>query len=328
MVAKGLRRELRGAAGDDDAGAGPPPAGAADRLARLPLGFRCHGAGVDDHRVGEAGGCGRSPHHLGFERVETAAEGHDLDIVAARCRSRTGHRVSRGQPLGIDIAAEAGRRRSGHDDVAVLAPLDGEPAAVELDGDRATGQAAAMRGHRRGAGAGAARRGDAGAALPYPQAQGILARQRGDADIDALREQRVALDRRPHRREIDRFQLGPRDENTAWRVADIDRRGCAQHGCAGRGRLEVELERVHLARSGISRQRAGRRRYRPPPSHRPPARRAAPRRGCRSAARRGPFRLPAATPRSARHCRRSRPRRRRRYRCACGYRRAPRAPAR
>ena len=58
---EGLRRELRGAAGDDDAGAGSAPAGAANRLARLSFGFRRHRAGVDDHSVGEAGGRSRPP---------------------------------------------------------------------------------------------------------------------------------------------------------------------------------------------------------------------------------------------------------------------------
>ena len=44
-----LRRDLCGAAGDDDLGARMPAASPADRLSRLPLGFGGDGAGVDDN---------------------------------------------------------------------------------------------------------------------------------------------------------------------------------------------------------------------------------------------------------------------------------------
>ncbi len=58
---------------------GPLAPGAADGLARLALGLGRDGAGVDDHRVAEPGGCGVAAHHLGFEGVQAAAEGDDLD---------------------------------------------------------------------------------------------------------------------------------------------------------------------------------------------------------------------------------------------------------
>ena len=51
-----LRLDLRRAAGDDDARAGPLAADAADRLARLAHGLRRHRAGVDHHGIVEAGG--------------------------------------------------------------------------------------------------------------------------------------------------------------------------------------------------------------------------------------------------------------------------------
>ena len=72
------RVDLRGAAGDDDAGAGLLAARPADRLARLALGLGGDGAGVDDDGVGQPGrgGVGRaSPRFVG---VEPAAEGEDL----------------------------------------------------------------------------------------------------------------------------------------------------------------------------------------------------------------------------------------------------------
>ena len=74
-IALGL--DLGAAAGDDDAGSrllAPRPA---DRLARLALGLGGHRAGVHDHRVLEARGRGMAAHHLGFEAVQPAAEGHD-----------------------------------------------------------------------------------------------------------------------------------------------------------------------------------------------------------------------------------------------------------
>ena len=49
------RLGLRRAAGDDDARVRPLALDAADGLARLPHRFRGHRAGIDDHRVVEAG---------------------------------------------------------------------------------------------------------------------------------------------------------------------------------------------------------------------------------------------------------------------------------
>src|SRR6185312_15452391 len=68
-----------GAAGDDDLHAGPVAPETADRLPRLAHGFAGHGAGVDDHRLGHAGGLGLAPHRFGFDDVEPAAEGDDVE---------------------------------------------------------------------------------------------------------------------------------------------------------------------------------------------------------------------------------------------------------
>src|SRR6185312_5755297 len=70
--------DLGRAARDDDARARTLAPRPADGLAGLPLGLGRDGAGVDDDGVGQAGGAGMAPHHLGFEGVEPAAEGDDV----------------------------------------------------------------------------------------------------------------------------------------------------------------------------------------------------------------------------------------------------------
>ena len=69
--------DLRGAAGDDDAGLGPLARDAADGLAGLAFGLGGNGAGVDDHGVGRAGG--QTAHDLAFIGVQAAAEGEDVN---------------------------------------------------------------------------------------------------------------------------------------------------------------------------------------------------------------------------------------------------------
>ena len=53
QTGKGLRVDLRRAAGDDDPRVRVGTTGLADRLARLALGLRRHRAGVEHQRVGE-----------------------------------------------------------------------------------------------------------------------------------------------------------------------------------------------------------------------------------------------------------------------------------
>src|SRR3569833_4118194 len=87
------------------------------------------------------------------------------------------------------------RIRPGHDHVAVaLAPFDVKLPAVELQRSRAAGEAPSRAGDKRGAGAGAAGLGLAGAALPDLQADTVAALGLGAADVDALGAQRVMLD--------------------------------------------------------------------------------------------------------------------------------------
>src|SRR5215813_132982 len=74
-----LRRERRGAAGDDDARIRMLAAGAADRLARLPLRLRGYGAGVDHDCIGQPGFAAGAADDLALEGVQSAAEGDDLD---------------------------------------------------------------------------------------------------------------------------------------------------------------------------------------------------------------------------------------------------------
>src|SRR6185437_15887690 len=74
---------LRGAAGDDDTCIRLLALELADRLPRLPHRLAGHGAGVDDHRVGNACSFGLTPHRFRFDDVEPAAEGDDVDAHGA-----------------------------------------------------------------------------------------------------------------------------------------------------------------------------------------------------------------------------------------------------
>src|SRR6478735_2956856 len=73
----GLR--LRRAAGDDNARIGPLALQPPDRLPRLRHRLVGDGAAVDDDGVGKSGEFRLAGDHLGFEGVETAAEGEDVD---------------------------------------------------------------------------------------------------------------------------------------------------------------------------------------------------------------------------------------------------------
>ena len=84
---------------------------------------------------------------------------------------------------------------AGHDHVVVVgAPFDQQFAAVQHEHGRTFGEVAPGGGHQGRAGAGAAGLGQARAALPDPQANAVAALDLGEADIDVLWEQRVALD--------------------------------------------------------------------------------------------------------------------------------------
>src|SRR5205823_13117567 len=101
--------------------------------------------------------------------------------------------------------------------MAILAPMDGERAAIERDRGLPFGQAAAMRRDQSGAGAGATGAGDAGAALPDPEADTTATLHCRDADIGALREERIVFERRTQRGKVDRG--GIRHEERGVRIA-------------------------------------------------------------------------------------------------------------
>src|SRR5438132_3905243 len=111
---------------------------------------------------------------------------------------------SAGEQHIIEAALEGERRRPGHDHMTVLAPMDVERPAVERDRGTAAGQAAAMAGDQRGTGAGAAGAGNADTALPDAQPDPVAIEHRCDADIGALRKQRVSFEARAEHREVDR----------------------------------------------------------------------------------------------------------------------------
>src|SRR5690242_11546320 len=124
--------------------------------------------------------------------------------------------------------------------MAVLAPAYVERAAVERDNRLPVGQAAAVRRDQRGARAGAAGAGDAGAAFPDPEADMPAILHCRDADIGALGKQLVMFETRPEPGQIDR--LGIRDEEGGVRIADIGADRLPQ-----RSEYKVDPVGAHLA---------------------------------------------------------------------------------
>ena len=178
----------------------------------------------------------RMTSHL--ERVQPAAEGDDLVVRACA------------QPAASRSRVECCPRSSSAAGPVMItwpssAPGDVEFAAVELDRGAALGQPAPVGGDQRGAGAAAAGRGDAGAALP--DAQPDAARGRGPPRRRYWRAAETAgrcSRTGPSAREIDRFDIV--DKKRRVRVADIgadrrrqraqrqiDRDRCPSRGPAG-----------------------------------------------------------------------------------------------
>ena len=110
----GLR--LRRAAGHHDPQPGPLALQPADRLPRLRYRFVGDRAAIDDDCLGEPGAFRLAPYHFGFEGVEAAAEGDDVDA----------HDLGDGgKQRGIEAAFILERRRPRHQHVVVaLAPFD------------------------------------------------------------------------------------------------------------------------------------------------------------------------------------------------------------
>ena len=158
-----------------------------------------------------------------------------------------------GTPRRSIVAGEGGRDRAGHQHVAVLAPFDLQFAAVHHDRGAAAGQAAAVRVHQRGAGAGAAGQRQAGAALPHAQPDPVRRQHLGEADIGALREQRIVLQARARAPPPARAP-GRRTKNVACGLPMLAAAGSAT-GPSARSRCSVSIGRA----SGMSGQssRAG-----------------------------------------------------------------------
>ena len=97
----GLR--LRRAAGDDDARVGALPLQPADRLPRLRHRLVGDGAAVDDDGIGKPGALRLAADHFGFEGIEAAAEGDDVDGHASR---------DPGEQRRIELAFKFERRRA------------------------------------------------------------------------------------------------------------------------------------------------------------------------------------------------------------------------
>ena len=86
---KHFRLRLRRAAGDDDAQVRPFALQPPDRLPRLRHRLVGDRAAIDDDGIGKPGALRLAGDHFGFERVETAAEGEDVDAHVLRRRWRT-----------------------------------------------------------------------------------------------------------------------------------------------------------------------------------------------------------------------------------------------
>ncbi len=168
-----LRLGLRRAAGDDDLRLRPLAAQRADRLPRLAHRLGGDGAGVDHHRVAQAGALRFAADHFRLGGIEPAAEGDDLDAhrlhaAPASANSAASKRPSCSYSTGPVISTWSSAR----------APFDREIAARQRDRHLAAG-AAKPRG---GDGGGASRRtagpGEAGAALPGADHDMVARRRR------------------------------------------------------------------------------------------------------------------------------------------------------
>src|SRR5215469_6232854 len=134
--------------------------------------------------------------------------------------------IGRSEQIGVECALEAQHGRSRHDDVPVRAPDNVQLSAVELDDRGALGQTAAVRGDECRTSAAAAGCGDSGAAFPYPQSDAPGRAHLRDTDIDALREERIVLQRRSYPAEIHGIDIA--DKERRMGVADIGANRVAQ----------------------------------------------------------------------------------------------------
>src|SRR5581483_8284502 len=190
---------------------------------------------VDDDGVGEpSAGC-LARNRLGFEGVEAAAEGDDLDA------HRASHRTS--EQCRIERALIFEGRRPGHQHVIVaFAPFDGKRAAGKRYLHRAVGALQPRRSDRGGAGRRAASLGQSGAALPGADGDVVAVDDMGERDVGALREDRMIFQERPEAAEIIGIDIiHPEDR---MRVAHADRRGRMQQRRIDRPDLQLDIAGV------------------------------------------------------------------------------------
>ena len=103
-IYEGLRLGLSRAAGHHDCATHAFAREPADRLARLPHGFRRDRAGVDDNRVFESRARGRVADHLRFIGIQPATERDDLDAHATAANSAGSKRPSNSNATGPVIS--------------------------------------------------------------------------------------------------------------------------------------------------------------------------------------------------------------------------------
>src|SRR5689334_4711937 len=112
----------------------------------------------------------------------------------------------------LDLALEAGGPAASHHHVVVRQPFDGERAAIEHDLGLAAGKATPCGRDQSRASAAAAGLRDAGAAFPDPHPKASGGKALHDLDIGALRKQRRMLEFGADRLQIDRRNVGHKED--------------------------------------------------------------------------------------------------------------------
>ena len=133
--------------------------------------------------------------------------------------------------------------RAGHEHVVVArAPVDGQLATRQRHLHLAVG-ALEPRGSDSGrAGGRAAGLGEAGAALPGTDDDGIARDDVGQSYIRTFRKDRMVLEQRPKARQI--ISVHILDPEDGVRVAHVDHRGRVQHRRINRADLQLDIARI------------------------------------------------------------------------------------
>ncbi len=239
-VREGLGLDLRRAAGDDDARAGPLALHPADRLSRLPRRFGGDGAGIDDDEIAFAALRGQFADGLRLGQVQPAAEGDDLD--RAGFGRRHGHDGPGGS--GANISSSRIRENSSSTGPVMMTrssaarhSMTRSPPGKAMVARRSV-RPARTPATKRGAGRRAAGERQPGSALPDLEPHGLARQNLRQRNIGALRKQRIMLQHRPDRGEV--VGLDDGHEEDGVRIAHAD---------AG-GRRQAEFSQLDPARVG------------------------------------------------------------------------------